>query len=107
MLQLAHYFGIREVYVLGVDSNYTTPKEVVKETRGTDFGLYRVADEMNHFHPNYLRPGDLMYEPNVHRHLKSYEAAKLAFEAAGGRVFNATRGGQLEIFPRVDFDSLF
>jgi Protein of unknown function DUF115 len=107
MLQFAYYMGIREVYLLGVDSNYTTPKEVVKNTSGGTFDFYRVADEKNHFHPDYLRPGDCMCDPNVNRHLKSYEAAKQAFEANGCHIYNATRGGKLEAFSRVEFDSLF
>lgn len=106
MLQFAYYVGIREVYLLGVDSNYTTPKERVKDTGGSSFDMFRVAGEHNHFHPDYLRPGDLMCDPNVHRHLKSFESAGRAFESAGRRIFNATRGGQLELFPRVDFDSI-
>jgi hypothetical protein len=28
-------------------------------------------------------------------------------DGRGIRVFNATRGGKLEVFPRRDFDSLF
>ena len=28
-------------------------------------------------------------------------------DAKGVKVFNATRGGKLEVYPRVDFDSLF
>jgi len=41
--------------------------------------------------------------------MKSYiRALQYANERRGAfRVFNATRGGKLEIFPRVDFESLF
>ena len=106
MLQFAYFTGIREVYLLGVDSNYTTPKEVVPGIKAGNFDFYRVAEEKNHFHPDYLRPGDIMGDPGVHYHRKSFEAARRAFEADGRRIFNATRGGQLELFPRVDFDSI-
>jgi hypothetical protein len=30
----------------------------------------------------------------------------VAYETTGGQVRNATRGGRLETFPRVDFDAL-
>jgi hypothetical protein len=106
MLQFAYYTGISEVYLLGVDSNYVTPKEVVPGMKAGHFDFYRVADEKNHFHADYLRPGDIMGDPGVRYHRKSFEAAKYAFEARGRRVYNATRGGQLEIFPRVNFDSI-
>ena len=38
---------------------------------------------------------------------EAYRDAKAACDSLGINVFNATRGGKLEVFPRVDFDSLF
>ena len=106
LLQFALHMGIKDVYLLGIDFNYETPKTVATSHDGEPW-FYQVGPERNHFHPDYLKPGDLMGNPNLHRHEKSYLAARAAFEAAGGRILNATRGGKLEIFPRVDFDSLF
>ena len=37
---------------------------------------------------------------------KSYEKAKEFTEAHGIKIYNATRGGKLEVFERVDFDTL-
>ena len=37
----------------------------------------------------------------------AYEAARKYADAHGIKIYNATRGGCLEAFPRVDFDSLF
>jgi hypothetical protein len=33
--------------------------------------------------------------------------AKQAFEAAGGRIRDATVGGKLDVFPKVEYSSLF
>ena len=38
---------------------------------------------------------------------KAYEAFRRYADENGIKVKNATRGGKLEIFERVDFDSLF
>ena len=39
--------------------------------------------------------------------LAGYQKAKQYADAHGIKIYNATRGGKLEVFPRVDFDSLF
>lgn len=38
---------------------------------------------------------------------KAYEAAELYSREYGFRIYNATRGGCLEVFERVNFDSLW
>ena len=37
----------------------------------------------------------------------AYEKAKLYADEHGIKIYNATRGGRLEVFERVDFDSVF
>lgn len=37
----------------------------------------------------------------------NYQAARRYAETHGIKIYNATRGGELEVFERVDFDSLF
>ena len=37
----------------------------------------------------------------------NYRMAKLAYESCGRKIYNATAGGKLEIFPRVSYDSVF
>ena len=37
----------------------------------------------------------------------AYQAAEKYAEEHGIKIYNATRGGRLEVFERVDFDSLF
>jgi len=90
------------MYVIGVDMDYKVPQgcEEGNET-------YIVSTNLNHFHPDYLKPGDIARRPNVHLHPKTYQAANRKIRKLGGNIYNATRGGKLEIFPRVDFDSLF
>ncbi len=102
LLQLACFMGIREIYLLGIDFNYQVP---AGHEQGDE--SFVVGESQNHFHVDYLKPGDKSYPPNLHRHEKSYQAAKQAMMELEGKIYNATRGGNLEIFPRVDFDALF
>ena len=45
--------------------------------------------------------------PNVNANLLGFHAAREAIEGQGRVIENATRGGKLEVFRRVDLDELF
>lgn len=100
-LQLAYYLGCREVYLLGVDHSYAVP-----EDRDGTVIVSRTAD-VNHFHPNYFGPGYRWHDPRLDRMEAAYECARRFGEQNGMRILNATVGGRLEIFPRVDYATLF
>lgn len=105
-LQFAYYFGIREVYLLGVDFSYDFgAKKRTKEIGKTQ--EFESAGESNHFHPDYKKAGDTWFDPNLEHQLLAFEKAGEVYRRAGGCIYNATRGGKLEVFPRVEFDSLF
>ena len=44
---------------------------------------------------------------NIDNATQTYIDLKRFCDKKGVKVFNATRGGKLEVYPRVDFDSLF
>ena len=50
---------------------------------------------------------DQLYIPNTDQSTLTFLAAKRYADAHGIKIYNATRGGKLEVFPRVEFDSLF
>lgn len=103
MIQMAYYMGVREMYLLGIDFDYNVPKE----NEIGDIAFKEGSLNKNHFHSSYYEKEEMLYPPNLHRHKKSYLSAKEKMDELGAKIFNATRGGRLEIFPRVDFDSLF
>ncbi len=94
-IQLAAYLGAAEIILLGVDfdiiGNVTNPK--------------------NHFIQDYFRENEAeKYKSAIFRReviLKAYEGAEAYSRKHGFRIYNATRGGSLEAFERVDFDALF
>ena len=85
IIQIAVYMGFKEIYLLGVD-HYAAGKN-------THFYMKNKAE---YAAPTYLE--GIEY---------GYNLAKQEAEKRGVHIYNATRGGKLEVFERVDFDSLF
>ena len=104
LLQLAFLMGCDPVYLVGVDHDYVIPPTAVSR----DGVIYtsKGADP-NHFDPGYFGEGKRFHHPRTERMERSYIRALEAYEEAGRRVYNATKGGKLEVFERVDYDSLF
>jgi hypothetical protein len=102
-LQLAYYMGFSEVYLIGVDFSYTIPDSAKIE----GLTITSQDDDPNHFHPEYFGKGKKWHDPKLRNCLKSYHFAKKTFEGDGRNIYNATIGGNLEVFDRVDYYSLF
>ena len=102
LIQIAAYMGIKEIYLIGIDHHLTLP-----DLRDPDDPNILISQgECNHFHPDYRKPGEKWFVPNLEVSIRSYEAAREALAAMGGKIYNASRGGKLEVFPRMDFDSV-
>ena len=102
-LQLAYHLGFSKIYLVGMDFSYNIPDSA--KVNGLE--IESTEDDVNHFHPDYFGAGKKWHDPQLDKVLLSYKQSKLMFEAAGRKIVNATKGGNLNIFERVDFDSLF
>lgn len=102
-LQLAYFMGFTEVYLIGMDFNYIIP---ASHARKGDV-LTSDTDDPNHFHKDYFGKGKTWKDPKLDRVLMNYKMARLVYECAGRQIFNATKGGHLNEFERVDYDGLF
>lgn len=99
LIQVAAFMGIREIYLLGIDFYFSMPSE--------KNGRILFADSnCNHFHPDYRKPGEIWIDPKLNHQEKAFAAAEAALRQLGGKLCNATRGGKLEVLPRVDLDEL-
>ena len=91
-LQFAAYMGFKEIYLLGLDTCYS--------------GKY-VGDK-DHFITNYEDKNNkeekFFFADNM---FNAYQVARHYAERHGIKIYNATRGGKLEVFERVNFDDLF
>ena len=55
----------------------------------------------------YFGKGFRWQLPDLDTSELAYLRARRAYESAGRRIVDATVGGQLDVFPKVDFDSYF
>ncbi len=101
------------MYLIGADTNYTIPDNVLQsgpDRFKTGTKLYLESTENNdpnHFDPSYFGKGAKWHDPNVDEMIRQYRNMRKGVEYHGGRIRNATRGGKLEVFERIDYDSLF
>lgn len=92
-LQFAAYMGFKEIYLVGMDHEYAD----------------EMTDSNSHFQGYFEEK-----EKNLKFPMYEKEKVELSFQAAGIyanqhdiKIYNATSGGKLEVFDRVDFDELF
>jgi len=100
-LQLAYYMGIRDVYLIGIDLDYKMPNYATEDV------IVSRESDASHFHPDYFGPGKRWHDPKVERMKRAFEYASEYYKRNAGVIYNATFGGKLEKFPRVDFERLF
>ncbi|MCS7011244.1 MAG: DUF115 domain-containing protein [Anaerolineales bacterium] len=99
-LQLAFHMGFETVILIGVDHNFVSKGEANQT-------VVSEGDDPNHFSPAYFGKGFRWQLPDLETSEIGYRLACRAYEQAGRRVLDATIGGKLTVFPKVDYLSLF
>lgn len=84
IMQLACYMGFKEIYLLGCDCDYNQ-----KKGHFVEYG---------HKDPKSAIMGDKMIQGH-------YEFKKFA-DSIGVKVINCTRGGMLEVYPRMSLENV-
>lgn len=102
MMQFAYYMGFDEVYLLGMD--HSSAREVRED--GTLVTNNTAADHFSKEYDAELKENVAVVAP-LYASAVAYQAAKTAFEEDGRRIYNATRGGSLEIFQRKSLEEIF
>ena len=106
-IQCAAYMGFRQIILLGVDHSFA--KEQTKD------GKITVNDSVKNHFQNYQtddfwgsgqKDEEAVVFP-VDFATEAFAEAKRYADAHGIEILNATRGGKLEVFRRVNFDELF
>lgn len=99
-LQLAYHMGFEQVILVGVDHSFSTQGPPHKEVTSE-------GEDPNHFDPNYFGKGFRWQLPDLATSELAYKLARDAYGTTGRQVLDATVGGQLQVFPKVDYSSLF
>lgn len=106
-MQLAAYFGFKDIYLLGVDADYALPKDAAVSA---DYGVSVIdmeSDDPNHFDSDYFGKGYRWHDPQVEKMLAAYGEAEAVSRSNDFQFYNAGVGGKLEVFERVEFEELF
>lgn len=114
-LQIASYMGFNEIYLIGFDNQYSLEKDGSGDTvcnTGIADHFYAESDDIS-LNGQALTIYFALYGRNSVEEAYSADTtsnfitAKDHFDFKGVKIFNATRGGSLEVFPRISFDSLW
>ncbi len=100
-LQLAFYMGFSQVILVGLDHNYGatgTPSKAEIRTQDHD---------LDHFHHGYFPKGFVWQLPDLRRADLDFLLARKAYEAGGREILDATIDGNCQVFPKVEYTSLF
>ncbi|MDY6950122.1 MAG: hypothetical protein SWE60_01285 [Thermodesulfobacteriota bacterium] len=96
--------GFETIYLLGCDCNYN----LQKSADFSDSYFYSISDIPGDDYSNIQRQKDEGLFAGFEAVFESsYSTVKRYFEQHDRQIFNAGINGKLEVFPRVDFDSLF
>lgn len=91
VIALAAYLGCKDIYILGADNKYKGEKPYFAEKGFDNTTIVIPATQKD----------------NALTHTIGFDFVSKQMKQRGYNVCNATRGGFLESFDRVDFDSLF
>lgn len=92
-MQLAFHMGFEQVALVGADHNFS-------ESGPANKAVVSGKEDKNHFDPNYFSGGVKWHLPDLFESEMSYIRAKKVYEAYNRKIYNCTKGGKLDVFPR-------
>ena len=99
-MQLAYYMGFQQVILIGVDHSFTSKGEPNRLITSS-------GPDLNHFSPQYFGEGVKWQLPDLEISEKAYRLARDVYEQNGREILDATVNGKLNVFPKIDYRSLF
>jgi len=100
-LQFAVHLGLNPIYIIGCDHYYKDEKKHVSAGEKAITG-----NANNYFIEGYREKDDVFPAAPIEQMNLAFVHARTYTEKNNISIFNATRGGHLEVFERVSFDSL-
>lgn len=91
-IQMALHLGLNPIYIIGCDHYYPGDKGISTGELVENSGIH------NHFSKDYKVSGDKTISAPIAKMTQAYEIARLYSDKKGVKIFNATKGGYLEVF---------
>lgn len=99
-MQLAFHMGFKQVILIGVDHSFSSkgkPNTIIVSG----------GDDPDHFDSAYFGKGFRWQLPDLDTSEVAYRRARENYLAADREIMDATIGGKLAVFPKVEYQSLF
>lgn len=96
LIQLAVAMGFTTIYLIGIDFSFSWGI-------GPDGKYHEDPSVKDHFKEDKTKTDTM---PNLYLNQNAYREAKKYADRHGIKIYNATRGGKLEVFERVDIDEI-
>jgi hypothetical protein len=99
-IQASLFLGYRRIYLLGVDNSFHNFEQdpLRKHLIG--------AGEINHFLPEYRPIGEKWNPPYTKITNDHFAMTKQLAKEQGSEIINCTRGGAVEIFPKISLEDI-
>lgn len=107
MMQLAAYMGFHKIYLLGIDMSYSGKHFEDGTVDYSDSYAEGIKQKEIEFQTELGKILTHEKESEEENHEKCYRAAYQYALSHGIEIYNATRGGKLDVFERVNLDRLF
>lgn len=104
-LEIALYMGFKTIYLIGTEHDCIVTKQY---THFYDYSesIVSQCNKYENEQGNAAEPFDMQLEATYNL-WQQYKKIKKIAERNGTKIYNATKGGILDVFERVDFDTLF
>lgn len=98
-IQIAAYMGFSEIYLLGIDHNY----DITRDAKGRPVRQEQSVQNYAAGMQSYVNMNNL---PRIEETTVAYETAEKMSKKLGIKIYNATRGGRLEAFERIQLEKV-
>ena len=113
LMQIAVIMGCNPIYLIGVDHRYNLSEKCVQNRKfggkSAKIWIAEDASKPTHFTDQYTQgeKQKLFVAPSPERSEACFQVAREWTECRGIKIYNATPDTGLDVFEKVDFDTLF
>lgn len=98
VLAVAIYMGFKEIFIIGMDHTATIS--------GNHFEGHKEDEELTYIHKQRMNQNHWDNNHWANQTEEEMRLWKVYADNHGIKIYNATRGGKLEVFPRVNLDEI-